>query len=176
VSLGPGGHVPNNRSFLGTRGGLFDGPLTYAFLPGRERLPAHVRWEVPAGWQLVTGLEPTSDPRTFVARSVDVLLDAPVLAGPAPAVRSWRFAVDGVPHRVALWSGRRRDTVRHHALRRRRRHHRAHGAGADGRAAVPRVRLPLRRRRGRGARAPQLDDRSACPPRASRAIRRVGRR
>jgi predicted metalloprotease with PDZ domain len=105
VSLGPGGHVPNNRSFLGPRGGLFDGPLTYAFLPGRERLPARVRWEVPAGWQLVTGLEPTSDPRAFVARSVDVLLDAPVLAGPAPALRSWRFAVDGVPHRVALWSG-----------------------------------------------------------------------
>jgi predicted metalloprotease with PDZ domain len=44
-------------------------------------LPAHVRWEVPAAWQLVTGLEPTSDPRTFVARSIDVLLDAPVLAG-----------------------------------------------------------------------------------------------
>jgi predicted metalloprotease with PDZ domain len=98
--------TPNNRNFLTARGGLFDGPLTFAFLPGLERLPAHVRFEVPASWRLVTGLAPTADPATFFASSYDVLIDAPTLAGPADALRVWRFQVDDVPHRVAYWAQR----------------------------------------------------------------------
>ncbi|MGZ8491057.1 MAG: M61 family metallopeptidase [Gemmatirosa sp.] len=95
---------PNNRNFLTARGGLFDGPLTFAFLPGYERLPAHVRFDVPASWQVVTGLAPTADPRTFFASSYDVLIDAPALAGPPDALHVWRFRVDDVPHRIAYWA------------------------------------------------------------------------
>jgi predicted metalloprotease with PDZ domain len=96
--------TPNNRNFVRSDGTLLDGPLTYAYVAGQERLPAHVRLELPAGWQPVTGLEATADPRTFFARSYDVLVDSPVLAGPASALRVWRFAERGVPHRVAFWA------------------------------------------------------------------------
>ena len=96
--------TPNNRNFLRADGALVDGPLTYAYVAGQERLPAHVHVELPDGWRAVTGLEPTADPRTFFARSYDVLLDAPVLAGPSPALRVWHFVERGVPHRVAYWA------------------------------------------------------------------------
>jgi predicted metalloprotease with PDZ domain len=96
--------TPNNRNFLRADGALFDGPLTFASVTGQERLPAHVRFELPAAWATATGLEPTADPRTFFARSYDVLIDAPVLAGPPPRLRAWQFAERGVPHRVAYWA------------------------------------------------------------------------
>src|SRR2546427_12835379 len=49
---------------------------------------------------IATGLEPTVDPHTFFAPTVGVLVDSPLLVG---RLRSWRFAVDGVPHRVVYW-------------------------------------------------------------------------
>lgn len=96
--------TPNNRNFLRPDGALLDGPLTYARVVGQERLPAQLRLELPDGWRAVTGLVPTADPATFFARSYDVLLDAPVLVGPPSALRVWRFAERGVPHRVAVWA------------------------------------------------------------------------
>ncbi len=95
--------APTDRSFLRRDGALLDGPLTYAFPTGAERLPARVHLDVPAGWQVVTGLVPTSEPRNFFAPSVDVLLDSPVLTGPPGSLRVGRFDVDGAPHRVAYW-------------------------------------------------------------------------
>ncbi|GJG85750.1 peptidase M61 [Gemmatimonadetes bacterium T265] len=95
--------APNNRSFVRRDGALLDGPLTFAFPSGGERLPARVHLDVPAGWQVVTGLVPTSEPHHYFAPSVDVLLDSPILAGPAASLRVSRFDVDGAPHRVAYW-------------------------------------------------------------------------
>ena len=95
--------APNDRSFLRRDGALIDGPLTYAFITGTERLPARVHVDVPAGWQVVTGLTPTSEPRNYFASSVDVLLDSPVLTGPSTSLHVSRFDVDGAPHRVAYW-------------------------------------------------------------------------
>lgn len=88
------------RPFLASTGALTGGPHTFMYVVGAERAPAHVTLELPAGWSAATGLEPTSDPRTFYAPDVDALVDAPILVG---ALRSWRFAVDGVPHRVVYW-------------------------------------------------------------------------
>ena len=51
-------------------------------------------------WEIATGLTPTSDPRTFFAPSVGVLVDSPALVG---RLATWRFAADGVPHRVVYW-------------------------------------------------------------------------
>ncbi|HEY0777453.1 MAG TPA: hypothetical protein VGD56_05745, partial [Gemmatirosa sp.] len=95
--------APNNRSFLRRDGALVDGPLTWGFLTGSERLPVRVHVEAPAGWQVVTGLVPTSEPRNYFAPSVDVLLDSPILMGPPASLRVARFDVDGAPHRVAYW-------------------------------------------------------------------------
>ena len=86
--------------FLSPTGGLVGGPHAFMYVVGAELGPSHVALELPAGWEVATGLEPTSDPGTFFAPSVDVLVDSPIFAG---RFRSWGFAVDGVPHRVVYW-------------------------------------------------------------------------
>ncbi|HJU66159.1 MAG TPA: PDZ domain-containing protein [Gemmatimonadaceae bacterium] len=88
------------RPFLSPTGGLTGGPHTFMYLVGAELAPAHVVLELPRSWDIATGLVPTSDARTFFAPSVDVLVDSPIFAG---AFKSWRFSVDGVPHRVIYW-------------------------------------------------------------------------
>jgi predicted metalloprotease with PDZ domain len=86
--------------FLAPTGGLIGGPHSFLYIVGATLVPAHVTLSLPSGWAIATGLEPTVDPNTFFAPSVDVLVDAPILVG---RLRSWRFAVDGVPHRVVYW-------------------------------------------------------------------------
>lgn len=86
--------------FLASTGGLVGGPHSFLYIVGATLVPAHVTLALPSGWDIATGLEPTVDPTTFFAPSVDVLVDAPILVG---RLRSWRFAVDGVPHRVVYW-------------------------------------------------------------------------
>jgi len=93
--------APNNRTFLTETGGLIDGPATYVYLDDAKLAPAHVRFDLPDGWSIATGLERTSDSRTFIAPSYDVLIDSPVLIG---RFHDWSFQVDGIPHRVAFWT------------------------------------------------------------------------
>jgi predicted metalloprotease with PDZ domain len=88
------------RPFLSPTGGLVGGPHSFMYVLGANLAPSHVRLELPDGWEIATGLTPTSDPRTFFAPSAEVLMESPVLAG---RLRSWGFAVDGVPHRVVYW-------------------------------------------------------------------------
>jgi predicted metalloprotease with PDZ domain len=88
------------RPFLAATGGLVGGPHSLLYVVGATLAPSHVTLELPPGWQIATGLEPTLDPHTFFAPSVGVLVDSPLLVG---RLRSWRFAVDGVPHRVVYW-------------------------------------------------------------------------
>jgi predicted metalloprotease with PDZ domain len=86
------------RPFLSPGGGLTGGPHTFMYVVGATLAPSHVTLDLPSGWEAVTGLEPTADPRTFFAPSAAILVDSPFLVG---HVRSWRFTVDGVPHRIA---------------------------------------------------------------------------
>lgn len=86
------------RPFISSLGALVGGPYGVMYVVGAELAPSHVRIEVPAGWGIATGLEPTSDPGVFFAPSVMILNDSPLLLG---ELRDWRFAVGGVPHRVA---------------------------------------------------------------------------
>jgi predicted metalloprotease with PDZ domain len=88
------------KPFLTPTGGLVGGIQSFMYLVGAELAPSYVTVELPAGWDVATGLEPTADPRTFFAPSVNVLNESPLLVG---RFRSWRFAVDGVPHRVVYW-------------------------------------------------------------------------
>jgi predicted metalloprotease with PDZ domain len=88
------------KPFVAVTGALVGGPHAFLYMVGAELAPAYVALDLPTSWDVATGLEPTSDPRIFFAPSADVLMDSPVLAG---RLRSWRFAVDGVPHRVAYW-------------------------------------------------------------------------
>jgi predicted metalloprotease with PDZ domain len=86
------------RPFLSPNGGFLGGPHAFLYVVGATLAPAHVSIARPAGWASATGLEPTADPRTFFAPTVDLLVDSPIMVG---RIRSWRFAVDGVPHRIA---------------------------------------------------------------------------
>src|SRR5687767_4470390 len=88
------------RPFLDATGALAGGPHAFMYLVGAPLIPSHITVHVPAGWRIVTGLEPTADPRIFFAPSADVLIDSPVLAG---HLGSWRFTIDDVPHTVAYW-------------------------------------------------------------------------
>ncbi|MFN2564027.1 MAG: PDZ domain-containing protein [Gemmatimonadaceae bacterium] len=88
------------RPFLSPTGGLTGGPHAFMYVLGATLAPSHVTVDVPVEWDLATGLVPTSNPRTFFAPTADVLVDSPIFAG---RFRSWRFAVDGVPHRVIYW-------------------------------------------------------------------------
>jgi predicted metalloprotease with PDZ domain len=88
------------RPFLSQTGALTGGPHAFMYVIGATLAPSHVTLDLPQGWDVATGLVPTSDPRTFFAPSADVLIDSPIFAG---RLRSWRFAVDGVPHRIVYW-------------------------------------------------------------------------
>jgi len=88
------------RPFLAATGGLIGGPHAFLYVVGATLAPSHVTLELPPEWQIATGLEPTLDAHTFFAPTVGVLVDSPVLVG---LLRSWQFAVDGVPHRVVYW-------------------------------------------------------------------------
>jgi predicted metalloprotease with PDZ domain len=89
------------RPFLAPTGGLVGGPHSFLYLLGATLAPSHVVLDLPASWRVATGLEPTADPRTFFAPTVDALVDSPVFAG---HFHDWRFAIDAVPHRVVYWS------------------------------------------------------------------------
>jgi predicted metalloprotease with PDZ domain len=88
------------RPFLTASGGLVGGPHAFLYLVGATLAPSHVTLDLPGGWDIATGMTPTSDPRTFFAPTVDVLVDSPMLVG---RFRRWGFAIDGVPHRIAYW-------------------------------------------------------------------------
>jgi predicted metalloprotease with PDZ domain len=88
------------KAYLTPTGGLVGGPHSFMYLLGATQVPSHVAVEIPAGWDIATGLEPTSDPRVFFAANAAILMDSPIFVG---KFRTWRFSVDGVPHRVAYW-------------------------------------------------------------------------
>ncbi|HET8633264.1 MAG TPA: PDZ domain-containing protein [Gemmatimonadales bacterium] len=91
---------PSWRAVVSTTGGLVGGPHSFMYLIGHESAPARVQLDLPAEWDVATGLTPTTDPRTFTASSASVLLDSPILVG---RLRNWQFTVDEIPHRVAYW-------------------------------------------------------------------------
>src|SRR5207237_949835 len=67
------------------------------YVGGAASAPARVTLDTPSGWAIASGLEPTNDPKTFTASSVELLLDSPILIG---QLQRWNFTVKGVPHHV----------------------------------------------------------------------------
>ena len=88
------------RPFLSPTGGLVGGPHAFMYQLGAERQPVLVTLDVPAGWQIATGLASTSDARTFAAANADALEDSPILVG---QLHQWRFMAGGASHRVVYW-------------------------------------------------------------------------
>ena len=86
------------RPFLTGTGGLTGGPHSFMYVAGHTLAPAHITLQLPATWNVVTGLMPTADPFTYFAPTAWALMDNPFLIG---HLQCSNFMVDGVPHRVA---------------------------------------------------------------------------
>lgn len=102
IALPPRDAQPRSawKPFLSPTGGLVGGPHSFLYIVGHERVASPVTLDLPSGWNVATELEPTSDPRTYHARSVAHLVEGPLFVG---RFSDWRFDIDGVPHRVVYW-------------------------------------------------------------------------
>jgi predicted metalloprotease with PDZ domain len=98
------GQPSNNRSYLSSGSGLLDGPRNWMYVDGLKDLPIHVHFDLPDGWKVGSGLDPTFDPMVFTAKDYDRLIDSPTLVG---KMRSWTFHYRGVPHRIVVDDGKR---------------------------------------------------------------------
>jgi predicted metalloprotease with PDZ domain len=88
------------KPFLSLTGGLIGDLHSLMYVVGAASSPARVTLDLPTGWESASGLEPTSDPKTFAASSVELLLDSPIIIG---RFRHWEFKVKGVPHTIVYW-------------------------------------------------------------------------
>jgi predicted metalloprotease with PDZ domain len=86
------------KPFLTPTGGLVGGPHAFMYMLGAERMPVLVTLDIPASWQIATGL--ASPLRTFTAANAATLVDSPILVG---RLREWRFLEGGLTHRVFYW-------------------------------------------------------------------------
>jgi predicted metalloprotease with PDZ domain len=94
----PAIHSYAHRPFLSSYGGLVGDIHSFFYMVGETRLPATVHFQLPPGWQIATGLEPTADSSTFTASSAETLMDCPVMIG---RFRRWHFQVDNIGYTVA---------------------------------------------------------------------------
>jgi predicted metalloprotease with PDZ domain len=89
------------KAYMTATGGLVGGPHSFMYVVGSTLIPSYVTVNVPAGWQIATGLQSTSDAKVFLASSVFTLIDDPIFVG---KFKTWSFSVSNTPHRVIYWS------------------------------------------------------------------------
>lgn len=88
------------RPFISPAGALVGGPHSFLYVIGAELAPANVALDLPAGWDVATGLTATVDKTRWFAPTANVLVDSPILVG---RFSSWSFIAGDVPHRIAWW-------------------------------------------------------------------------
>ena len=74
---------------------FFTGTQLFLLLEGHRSRPSVVRFDVPSGWRIASGLDDTADPMVFTAPDYDTLVDQPTLMGQFDVTR---FMVEGKPH------------------------------------------------------------------------------
>ena len=74
---------------------FFTGIELFLQAEGHRDEPSTVHFSIPAGWNIITALKDTNDPKTFTAANYDVLVDAPVEMGKFDVTK---FEVEGKPH------------------------------------------------------------------------------
>ena len=76
---------------------FFTGTQLFLLPEGHRSRPSVVRFDVPRGWRIASGLDETADPAVFTAPEYDTLVDQPTLMGTFDVTR---FMVEGKPHDV----------------------------------------------------------------------------
>jgi predicted metalloprotease with PDZ domain len=84
-----------NQARIAADYALFTGTQLFLLPEGHRSTPSVVRFDVPAGWKIASGLDETADPLVFTAPDYDTLVDQPTLMGQFDVTR---FMVDGKPH------------------------------------------------------------------------------
>lgn len=84
-----------NQAKIAKEFAFFTGIELFLMAEGHRDRPSTVRFECPAGWQIVSALTETDDPRTFTAADYDTLVDAPTEMGRFDLLK---FDVAGKPH------------------------------------------------------------------------------
>jgi len=74
---------------------FFTGIELFLMAEGHRESPSTVRFELPAGWKIISALKETNDPNTFSAADYDALVDAPTEMGQFDLLK---FEVAGKPH------------------------------------------------------------------------------
>jgi predicted metalloprotease with PDZ domain len=74
---------------------FFTGTQFFLLPEGHRSRPSVVRFDVPSGWRIASGLADTADPTVFTAPEYDTLVDQPTLMGQFDVTR---FMVEGKPH------------------------------------------------------------------------------
>jgi predicted metalloprotease with PDZ domain len=86
-----------NQARIATNYALFTGTQLFLMAEGHRSRSSVVRFEVPTGWKIASGLDETADPMVFTAPDYDTLADQPTLMGQFDVTQ---FTVDGKPHEV----------------------------------------------------------------------------
>jgi predicted metalloprotease with PDZ domain len=78
---------------------FFTGTQLFLLPEGHRSTPSVVRFDVPSGWRVASGLDETADAMVFTAPDYDTLVDQPTLMGQFDVSR---FTVDGKPHDLVV--------------------------------------------------------------------------
>jgi predicted metalloprotease with PDZ domain len=88
-----------NQARIGSDYAFFTGTQLFLMPEGHRSRPSVVKFEVPDGWKIASGLDETANPLVFTAPEYDTLVDQPTLMGQFDVTR---FTVDGKPHDLVL--------------------------------------------------------------------------
>jgi predicted metalloprotease with PDZ domain len=74
------------------------GPSLFMYVNGEKHVPVSVKYNIPGGWKVYTGLDKQGD--RYHASDYDIFVDAPAFIGEHLKVLD--FDVDKIPHRIVL--------------------------------------------------------------------------
>jgi len=84
-----------NQARIAADYAFFTGTQLFLLPEGHRSRPSRVRFDLPSGWKIASGLDETADPIVFTAPEYDTLVDQPTLMGRFDVTR---FTVGGKPH------------------------------------------------------------------------------
>jgi predicted metalloprotease with PDZ domain len=88
----PGGRSLRHQARIAPDYAFFTGTQLFLLPEGHRSRPSVVRFDVPSGWRIASGLDDTAEPTVFTAPEYDTLVDQPTLMGQFDVTRFWPTA------------------------------------------------------------------------------------